>query len=117
MEQKPSFSSIAQALTAAHSAGDVPGYEDLLRVLRQAYDQSARGKGRVRHANNKPFARQPIMEHGRIVGPAGTAFQVMKKAGEAMGMSRRDERDKAINEMLGAIVYAAATVLLLEEQE
>lgn len=101
----------------AHSPDEVPGYENLRRVLEMAYDQSARGKGKERHANGKPFHKQPTAEHGRIVGPAGPAFQVMKKAGEAVGMANRGERDKAVQEMLGAIVYCAFTVLLLLEQE
>ena len=34
---------------------NVPGYEDLARIVKSAYDQSARCKGKECHANYKPF--------------------------------------------------------------
>lgn len=96
---------------------DAPvGYETLSRVLSLALDQSARGKGKERHATGSaPFDRQPIMEIGRMVGPGGALFQAMKKAQEGMGMYNRREFDRANREFLGAIVYLAAAVALVEE--
>lgn len=111
---------IAEALAASqepkvtYSLDNPPkGYADLAGVLTLALQQSAKGKGKERHARgDTPFDRQPIMEIPRMVGPSGTAYQVMKKSQEAMRMEPRD----AINEMLGAIVYAAATILIIKEQ-
>lgn len=97
--------------------GGVPGYESLARILKLAYDQSARGKGKERHANAKPFDRQPIMEIARMVGMGYQAGQIMKKVQEAKGMENRGQREAAKAELLGAIVYSAAAYLLLEEQD
>lgn len=94
-----------------------PGYEPLFGVLADAYAQSAFGKGKERHGGGKPFDRQPIMELGRMLGPDGQLFQVMKKAQEAGSMARRGEPGRAEHELLGVIVYAAAAVLLLREQK
>lgn len=91
-----------------------PGYERLAEVLQAALDQAQAGKGRDRHAQNDlPFHRQPIVEIGRMVGPAGPAQQVMKKTQEAM----RLPSERAIQELLGAINYAAATIILLEDKQ
>ena len=95
---------------------DAPGYHSLERVLRKAYDQSARGKGKDRHANGKPFDRQPIMEIGRMVGPGYQMGQAMKKIQEAFGMFGRSQFDAAQAELLGAIVYASAAWLDIEER-
>lgn len=94
-----------------------PGYESLFSVLTDAYAQSAFGKGRERHANDKPFDRQPILEIGRMLGPDAHLFQVMKKAQEAGSMARRGEVGRAEHELLGVIVYAAAAVIMLREQK
>lgn len=91
-------------------------YSPLLRVLTLAYEQATAGKGRERHANDRDFDRQPILEVGRITGMGGTSFQAMKKIGEAVGMNRRGENDKAVRELIGAIVYCAATAVLCEEE-
>lgn len=95
---------------------DIPaGYDDLHRILMSAFDQSARGKGKERHANDKPFNVQPIMEIARMVGLGGHAYQCMKKTQEAVGMSNRGSHDAAIAEFKGVIVYAAAAIKLIEE--
>jgi hypothetical protein len=86
-----------------------PGYEMLALELQQAYLQSAEGKGRVRHANGRPFDRQPILELTRMYGPGFAAGQAAKKAQEALGMLRRGDHAAAIAELHGAIVYLAAT--------
>ena len=91
-----------------------PGYECLAQVLQRALDQAQSGKGKERHQQGgTPFERQPIIEIGRMVGPGGPAQQVMKKTQEAL----RLPTDRAIAELLGAINYAAATIIVLEERE
>lgn len=94
---------------------DNPDYEHLADALRAAYAQSAAGKGKDRHANGRPFIRQPIMEIGRMVGPGYQTGQAMKKAQEAMGMVARGETERARAELLGAIVYLAAAWNLIGE--
>lgn len=92
-------------------------YAELRRVLDAAYEQAANGKGKERHANNKPFTAQPIMEIARMVGPGYQLGQAMKKAQEAGGMIQRGQPDRARAELLGAINYLAACVLMIEEAE
>ena len=83
-----------------------PGYETLTAELQKA----------LHHANACQFTQQPIMEISRMVGPGGTAYQVMKKTQEAMHMVDRGQNDRAIAELHEAIVYAAACALLIREQ-
>ena len=94
----------------------VSDYAPLRAVLDAAYNQSAHGKGKVRHANTKPFTQQPIMEIGRMVGVGYQLGQAMKKAQEAGGMARRGELEAARAELLGAIVYLSAAHILIGEQ-
>lgn len=90
----------------------VEGYDPLADVLVEALGQAQRGKGRERHATDKPFLSQPIMEIGRMVGPGYQLGQAMKKAQEA---ARLPETERKVAELLGAINYLAACVLLLRE--
>lgn len=93
---------------------NVEGYESLADVLQRAYDQSARGKGKERHATGLPFNEQPIVRGAKDYGPGGPLFQVGKKSREAFGMLQRDQPDAAVRELLGAIVYAAAAIVAIE---
>ena len=86
----------------------VPGYEELRAELENAYQQSAAGKGKERHADERPWMEQPIHTIARTSGPGFHSGQCQKKIGEAFGMFQRGEIDKAIHEAHGAIVYAAA---------
>lgn len=92
-------------------------YKPLFDVLAEAYDQSSKGKGKERHANALPFDRQPILEISRMVGPGFALGQAMKKSSEASGMLARDEHDRAVHELLGAIVYTAAAVIRIREMK
>ena len=94
-----------------------PDYAELIRALNAALAQAAEGKGKERHANGRPFDRQPIMEIARMVGPGYQIGQAMKKGQEAMGMMSRGERDRARTELLGAINYMAAAWLLMGEMK
>ena len=90
----------------------VPGYERLAEILTAAYDQSARGKGKERHANASPWHEQRIntIPAGQRSIMDGVAYQVQKKTLEAADMAERGDLDAAEREMLGAIVYAAACI-------
>lgn len=92
---------------------DVPGYEKLEDVLHRAFEQAALGKGKERHANGKPFHEQPIAIGAQHFGIGATLFQVFKKCEEA----QRLPTDAAVRELLGAIVYCAATINELEREK
>lgn len=87
------------------------GYAPLRRVLELATEQASAGKGKERHATDKTFDRQPMLEIGRMVGHGFCLGQAIKKAQEASRM----EPDAAKRELLGAINYLAGAYLLLEE--
>lgn len=93
-----------------------PGYEPLAAVLQEALDQAQSGKGRERHAVTqgvfRTFDRQPICEIGRMAGIGYNVGQAMKKAHEACELPD----DRAVAELLGAIVYLAAAVMLIRER-
>lgn len=91
----------------------VPGYEKLQAVLLDAYNQSARGKGAERHqADEKAFEDQPILVGARHFGTGALLFQAFKKTEE----SQRLDYARARAELLGAIVYLSAAIILLDEQ-
>lgn len=124
--QMPSLDDAVGAIQTGKPIGDLigitlarsveQGYEPLAEVLQLALDQAQAGKGKERHANGRPFDRQPIMEIGRMVGLGYPTGQAKKKIQEAVGMSNRGEADRAVNELLGAIIYSAAAILLIREQ-
>lgn len=93
----------------------VEGYELLANILTDAFEQSATGKGRERHGLGDPWDKQPIITLGREFGIGGTNFQSAKKMREAQKMAERGEYGAAERELLGAIVYAAASVALVRE--
>jgi hypothetical protein len=93
---------------------DAVQYTQLARVLHDAYGQAANGKGMERHADNEAFESQQICVINRWLrgNPvAGPIFQVVKKAVETTKLSP----EAAIRELYGAINYAAAAIILLEE--
>lgn len=92
-------------------------YDGLARILIGAYNQAAYGKGHIRHSNNERWEDQPIGEIGRMVGPGFNTGQAIKKITESLGMLDRGETTAAKNELLGAIVYVASVVALIEEFE
>lgn len=89
-----------------------PGYGKLFDVLTRALEQAQSGKGHERHSDGQPFHEQPICAINRLHGSIdGALFQASKKAHEA----RRLPRERAVAELLGAINYLAAAVILVEE--
>lgn len=93
-----------------------PGYRSLAEVLQMALDQAQSGKGAERHADDKAFSSQPILEIARMLrGVDGHAFQIIKKAQEAARMASRGKHDAAVAEFLGVIVYASAAVIRIRE--
>lgn len=92
---------------------NVPGYEQLASVLQRAYDQAARGKGKERHANNKPFHKQPMQDLISLHGVGFATGQASKKSGEALGLPALERQ---VAELLGAIVYLSGAVIALEAE-
>ena len=96
---------------AGHVANfSAPGYEPLADVLHRAFNQAAHGKGKERHANGEPFSRQVIQDMAHRFGVGALLGQAFKKSEE----SQRLPTDRAVNELLGSIVYLAAAVIALE---
>lgn len=93
-----------------HWIRTVHGYDDLFHVLALAYDQAARGKGKERHANNKPFTKQPLIELADKFGTGFLLGQAAKKLEECQVLPFGAD----VKELLGAIVYTAAAVIHLE---
>lgn len=91
----------------------LPGYEQLAEVLDAALAQAQAGKGKERHAVGEPFQDQKIVQLCEWMGSTqGAVFQVSKKALE----STRLDDEAAERELLGAINYAAAAVLVLRRR-
>jgi hypothetical protein len=88
----------------------------LWQVLLAAHQQAMNGKGKDRHGGGLPFEQQPIMAIARMLDGSidGHLYQIMKKAQEAGRMAKRGDQDAAVRELHGAIVYAAAAVMVLE---
>jgi len=95
-----------------------PAYQPLHEVLMQALSQAQDGKGRERHvgADEIPFPDQTICHLGRTVGLGFPLGQAMKKLAEARKLEKLRGPEAAIREILGAINYAAAGVILYQEQ-
>ena len=94
----------------------VPGYEVLEDVLQEAYEQAACGKGKKCHADSEPFQEQEIMQNARAVGIGFPAGQARKKIREAV-RCHTENPERAIEDLLGAINYAAATILFVRERQ
>lgn len=89
------------------------GYEDLIAVLQEALEQSAFGKGRARHGQDKPWVEQPIITIQEMLGNEGFSLgQAIKKCQEAT----RLPPEKAVEELKGAIVYLAAAIYLIRNR-
>ena len=95
------------------SNGIDENYASLHRVLMQALDQAQSGKGKERHADGENFLNQPICKIGRRKGHGFTQGQIWKKILEVDNLPTIDAK---IREMLSIIVYAAADILILEEE-
>jgi hypothetical protein len=91
---------------------DHPDYTRLADVLKAAYSQASRGKGKERHASDGlPFQDQPMSAINRGLGSIdGFLYQAAKKAQEA----RRLPYGRAQAELLGAINYLAGAVIALD---
>lgn len=113
MSNQTTEAAVSGGDSAASTAADTTGYEPLASVLQRAYNQAAGGKGKERHAQGKPFVEQPMQELISLYGLGFALGQAGKKAQEA----QRLPREKAVHELLGAIVYLAGAVVALEAEK
>lgn len=93
----------------------VPGYEQLAAVLDEALVQAQTGKGRDRHSSGEPFHDQQIVQLGEWMG-ASTAFAIGQACKKSLESTRLDP-DRARAELLGAINYLAAAVLVIDRRD
>lgn len=88
------------------------GYEALAEVFQQALLQAATGKGVLRHAERgQPFEDQKICRITRTLGLGFPLGQAEKKIEESIRLG-----ECGPGELLGAINYLAAAVLVMIEQ-
>jgi len=92
-------------------------YQKLWDVLMDAYNQAAHGKGCIRHTTHpQKFEHQKICEISRRLGSIdGLAFQAIKKTYEACRAYDMHQEERAVADLLGAINYIAAMVILIQE--
>jgi hypothetical protein len=92
-----------------------PGYDSLVHVLVAALDQAQAGKGLERHASGEDFEDQQICQipqwQGSVDFPLG---QAVKKCLEVNRLPNIEAKEM---ELLGAINYIAAAVIVLRESE
>jgi hypothetical protein len=88
-------------------------------AYQKALDQAQSGKGVQQHGKNfndgseapKPFTEQAIFTITKMVGEGFCIGQTIKKISEAMVKFDRGEKDACVRELLGAMVYAASTLI------
>ena len=86
-------------------------YKSLSDILDEALLQASEGKGKERHASDgEAFEHQPICELGRRLG-GGALYQAVKKIYE----SQRLPGEAGVRELLGAINYIAAAIIVRRE--
>ena len=100
--------------------GEDDDYASLVEVMEDAVAQAQNGKGLERHANGEPFEDQKICRGARQFGIGGPLFQASKKIDEAHRMATsgnfKHGTERAVQELLGAINYIAAAVIVLREE-
>jgi hypothetical protein len=88
------------------------GYGSLASVMDDALEQAQSGKGLSRHATPEPFTDQLVCQIARREGHGYPRGQAMKKIDEA----KRLKPKAAVAELLGAINYLAADIIMLQEE-
>lgn len=90
------------------------GYERLAWVFDRALEQAQAGKGLARHAQKgQAYEDQLVCHITRTEGHGFARGQALKKIDEAKRLSAA----RAIDELLGAMNYLAADVLVLLEED
>ena len=96
--------------------GYVGPYKSLRRVLDEAFAHASAGKGFERHACGEPFEQQTICQTARAHGIGFCTGQAEKKGRESHRLLPMvGGADRAVSELLGAINYLAAAVIVIRE--
>jgi hypothetical protein len=96
-------------------AAALPGYESLAAVHDQALEQAQAGKGAERHATRgEAFEDQQIVQLGEWM--SSTAFAIGQACKKAIESTRLPD-DRARAELLGAINYLAAAIIVLDRRQ
>lgn len=91
---------------------EMKGYDSLVQVYQDAVIQASKGKGRERHASEgEAYENQIICEVARRVGLGYPLGQAVKKIYE----SQRIGGERGVAELLGALNYVAAAVIVMRE--
>ena len=88
-------------------------YQSLVNVLNEAYNRASQGKGKDRHATGEDFSDQPIVTEGKNFYVIGNLQQIRKKCFEIL----RLDPERGRNELLDIIVYAAASVIIIDQRK
>lgn len=92
-----------------------PGYETLASIMDDALAQAQSGKGIERHAGNgEAFVDQQIVQLGEWMG-GSTAFAVGQACKKSIESTRLPD-DRARIELLGAINYLAAAIIVIDRR-
>lgn len=92
------------------------GYASLRRVLDEAFAHASAGKWLERHACGEPFEQQTICQTARAHGVGFCTGQAEKKGRESHRLLPMEGGvDRAVSELLGAINYLAAAVIVIRE--
>ncbi|HDY89354.1 MAG TPA: hypothetical protein ENH82_14710 [bacterium] len=86
-------------------------YAKLEAVLADAYIQATEGKGHERHDDGELIENQHTLRTGRT-HPGFLTGQAAKKIEEQAGM---DSPERKKQELLGAIIYCAFQIILLDK--
>ncbi len=91
-------------------------YEKLADVFFLAHQQACEGKGKERHAlKGERFEDQQICQLGRWLGSED--FELGQAIKKCLEVNRLDTPERKIHELLGAINFIAAAVILLQEKQ
>lgn len=91
-------------------------YYSLFKIFEDVYERVARSKGKERHVQNSEerFENQQICEIPRRLNTySGLLYQAIKKMYEIDKINFLQDKK---NELLDAIAYIAATIILIDEQ-
>jgi len=92
-------------------------YVSLVKVLQSALDQAQDGKGNIRHSFGEPFDQQEICDGARKCGIGAMVYQARKKSLEALRLYETQGKEAALEDIYGAIIYLAASAIVLDEQD
>lgn len=92
-------------------ANKTRGYDKLGGIFEEALTRARDGKGRERHGGDEDFLEQPIFEMTRRLGggPTPLLWQAVKKIYESVRLNSPSRE----NELLDAIVYLGAAIMVL----